>query len=86
VRFAKRVRPPFLPIPPRSHCNIDKPGFYSTNGKGKSQLRGPAITHLFVSNRTALRRRELRYAEMGETRDMVEYRRIEVVFNEEVDA
>jgi hypothetical protein len=39
-----------------------------------------------VSNRTALRRRELRYAEMGETRDMAEYRRIEVVFNEEVDA
>ncbi|KAH9983788.1 hypothetical protein BJV74DRAFT_776516 [Russula compacta] len=55
-------------------------------GKGKVKLRGPAISHLFVSNRTAPRARELRYVEMGVTRDMAERRRIEAAFNAEADA
>ena len=55
-------------------------------GKGKAGRDAPAITHLFVSNRTASRGRELRYAEIGATRDMAERRRIEAVFNTEADA
>jgi hypothetical protein len=54
--------------------------------KGKAKLSGPAITHLFVSNRTPSRGRELRYTEMGATRDMAERRRIEAMFNAEADA
>ena len=48
--------------------------------------RGPEITHLFMSNRPAERARELRYQEMGTTRDMAERRRIEGEFNTEADA
>ncbi|KAF8260324.1 hypothetical protein EI94DRAFT_1748945 [Lactarius quietus] len=55
-------------------------------GKGGRGLGGPEITHLFVSNRCASRARELRYQEMGATRDMAERRRIEAEFNAEADA
>ena len=61
-------------------------GIDAAKGKGKAKLGGPAITHLFVSNRTGSRARELRYTEMGATRDMAERRRIEAVFNAEADA
>ncbi|KAH9059502.1 hypothetical protein EDB87DRAFT_1621230 [Lactarius vividus] len=58
----------------------------SEKGKGKGARGGPPeITHLFVSNRSALRARELRYQEMGGTRDMAERRRIEAAFNAEAD-
>ena len=60
-------------------------GIDSGKGKGKARRDGPAISHLFVSNRTASRGRELRYAEIGATRDMAERRRIEAVFNAEAD-
>ncbi|KAI9462847.1 hypothetical protein BJY52DRAFT_1116043, partial [Lactarius psammicola] len=41
----------------------------SEKGKGKGTRGGPEITHLFVSNRSASRARELRYQEMGATPD-----------------
>lgn len=89
VRIAERIRS--LSLPPSSSSSASsqqqrQPDIDSAKGKGKSQVRGPAITHLFVSNRAASRGRELRYAEMGMTRDMAERRRIEAVFNAEADA
>ena len=62
------------------------PSADSEKGKCKGGRGGPEITHLFVSNRSASRARELRYQEMGATRDMAERRRIEAVFNAEADA
>jgi hypothetical protein len=62
-----------------------EPDPVEVEGKGK-KLSGPTITHLFLSNRTAPRARELRYLEMGATRDMAERRRIEAVFNAKADA
>ncbi|KAH9005627.1 hypothetical protein EDB86DRAFT_2879646 [Lactarius hatsudake] len=58
----------------------------SEKGKGKGARGGAEITHLFVSNRSAPRARELRYQEMGATRDLAERRRIEAAFNAEADA
>jgi hypothetical protein len=85
VRLAERIQssflPPSSPLQQQRQPNID-----STKGKGMSQYHGPAITHLFVSNRTASRGRELRYAEMGATRDMAERRQLEATFNAEADA
>jgi len=89
VRFAERIRSFSLPPSSSSSPSLQQqrqPDIDSAKGKGKSQSRGPAITHLFVANRGASRGRELRYAEMGMTRDMVERRRIEAVFNAEADA
>ena len=67
------------------------PNVDSEIGRGGNKGRtrcggGPEITHLFVSNRSASHARELRYQEMGATRDMAERRRIEAVFNAEADA
>jgi hypothetical protein len=86
VRFAERIRSFSLSSSSPSLRQQRHPDIDSAKGKGKSLSRGPAITHLFVSNRTASRGRELRYAEMGTTRDMAERRRIEAVFNAEADA
>ncbi|KAN0128217.1 hypothetical protein V8E53_013983 [Lactarius tabidus] len=80
VHLAERIRT-LHPAPPLSAD--------SEKGKGKTAAPvrgGPEITHLFVSNRSASRARELRYQEMGATRDMAERRRIEAVFNAEADA
>jgi hypothetical protein len=80
VRLAERIR--FFSAAQPHQSSADP-----VEGKGKGKKPGgPAITHLFVSNRTAPRARELRYSEMGATRDMVERRRIEAVFNGEADA
>ena len=79
VRLAERIRM-LTPTQPAASADSEK-------GKGKTVGRGgPEITHLFVSNRPASRARELRYQEMGATRDMAERRRIEAVFNAEADA
>jgi hypothetical protein len=80
VRLAERIRT-LTPGPPSS-AESEK-GKGKTAGPGRG---GPEITHLFVSNRSASRARELRYQEMGATRDMAERRRIEAVFNAEADA
>ena len=66
----------------QQHLGID----HRAKGKPNPKLSGPVISHLFVSNRTAPRARELRYVEMDVTRDMAERRRIEAVFNAEADA
>ena len=83
VRFAERIRTlSHSPTQPAPATSAD-----SEKGKGKTTGRwGPEITHLFVSNRSASRARELRYQEMGATRDTAERRRIEAVFNAEADA
>ncbi|KAI9444080.1 hypothetical protein H4582DRAFT_1807501 [Lactarius indigo] len=74
VRLAERIR------------SFSSGSADSEKGKGKGARGGPEITHLFVSNRSASRARELRYQEMGATRDMAERRRIEAAFNAEADA
>lgn len=78
VRLAERIRTLSSGKEPSS-AGTEK-------GKGKGARGGPEITHLFVSNRPASRARELRYQEMGATRDMAERRRIEAAFNAEADA
>ena len=77
VRLAERIR---------SLSSGQQPRADSEKGKGKGTRGGPEIAHLFVSNRSASRARELRYQEMGATRDMAERRRIEAAFNAEADA
>lgn len=62
-----------------------QPPSADSDEKGKGVV-GPEITHLFVSNRCSSRAREVRYQEMGATRDMAERRRIEAQFNAEADA
>jgi len=93
VRLAERIRSFSNPssdssFPPsqQQQQQQQQRSIDSAKGKGKARRDGPAITHLFVSNRTASRGRELRYAEIGATRDMAERRRIEAVFNAEADA
>jgi len=90
VRLAERIR---SYSNPSSDSSLPSPqqqqpqqGVDSGKGKGKARRDGPAISHLFVSNRSASRGRELRYVEIGATRDMAERRRIEAVFNAEADA
>ncbi|KAH9023925.1 hypothetical protein EDB84DRAFT_448446 [Lactarius hengduanensis] len=78
VRLAERIRTLTSGKEPSS-AGAEK-------GKGRGARGGPEITHLFVSNRSASRARELRYQEMGATRDMAERRRIEAAFNAEADA
>lgn len=87
VRLAERIRSSSSsPSSPSPHQQ-QQLGIDSAKGKEKTKLLGgPVISHLFVSNRTASRARELRYTEMGATRDMAERRRIEAVFNAEADA
>ncbi|KAH9179043.1 hypothetical protein EDB89DRAFT_2063143 [Lactarius sanguifluus] len=81
VRLAERIRTLSSGKEPSS-ADSEK-----GKGKGKgARGRGPEIMHLFVSNRSASRARELRYQEMGATRDMAERRRIEAAFNAEADA
>lgn len=92
VRLAERIRSFSNPssdssfLPSQQQQLQQQRSIDSAKGKGKARRDGPAITHLFVSNRTASRGRELRYAEIGATRDMAERRRIEAVFNAEADA
>lgn len=87
VRLAERIRSLSSSATQPQQPSVDP---VECKGKGKDKAKGkvsgPAITHLFVSNRTAPRARELRYLEMGATRDMAERRRIEAVFNAEADA
>jgi hypothetical protein len=78
VLFAERIR--------TLSSSQRPPSADSEKGKGKGGVVGPEITHLFVSNRCASRAREVRYQEMGATRDMAERRRIEAQFNAEADA
>jgi len=85
VRLVERIRS-FSTSPSISWEQQQQPEANSTKGKGKATFGGPAISHLFISNRTPSRARELRYTEVGTTRDMVERRRIEAVFNIEADA
>jgi hypothetical protein len=92
VRFAERIRHFSFSSSSSSSSQPHRPSVSAdpvevAEGKGKGKkLSGPTITHLFISNRTAPRARELRYLEMGATRDMAERRRIEAVFNAEADA
>jgi hypothetical protein len=58
----------------------------SAKGKGRAKLSGPPITHLFVSNRTALQAHELRYTKMIATGDLAERHRVEATFDTEADA
>ena len=58
----------------------------SAKGKGKAELSGPPITHLFVSNRTASQGHELRYTKMVATGDLAERHRVEATFDTEADA
>ncbi|KAH9041486.1 hypothetical protein EDB83DRAFT_1625606 [Lactarius deliciosus] len=80
VRLAERIRTLSSGKEPSSA------GTEKGKNKGKGARGGPDITHLFVSNRSAPRARELRYQEMGATRDLAERRRIEAAFNAEADA
>jgi hypothetical protein len=87
VRLAERIRLFSAEQPQQpSVDSVVGRGKDKDSGEVKGRLGGPVITHLFVSNRTAPRARELRYLEMGATRDMAERRRIEALFNAEADA
>jgi len=89
VRLVERIRS-FSTSPSSSLISWEQqqqqPDAGSPKGKGKAKPGGPAISHLFISNRTPSGARELRYTKMGATRDMVERRRIEAAFNIEADA
>ncbi|KAH9959487.1 hypothetical protein BC827DRAFT_1134591 [Russula dissimulans] len=82
VRLVEHIRSfSTSPSSPSSHGNNN-----NHRTRIPAKLGGPAISHLFISNRPPARARELRYTEMGATRDMVDRRRIETVFNIEADA
>jgi len=88
VRLVERIRS-FSTSPSSALISREQqqpPDADSVKGKERAKLGGPAISHLFISNRPPARARELRYTEMGATRDMVDRRRIEAVFNIEADA
>src|SRR5258708_6589158 len=83
VRLVERIRSlstspsPSSSLVSREQQQQQQPDAGSAKGKERAKLCGPAISHLFISNRTHTRARELRYTEMGATRDMAERRRIE---------
>lgn len=86
VRLAERIHS----LSSSAAVGRNQPSADSKQGKDRKDdggtTGGPEITHLFVSNRSASRARELRYQDMGATRDMAERRRIEAAFNAEADA
>ena len=89
VRLVERIQsfnsPSASPCAPQQ--GQQQPGVAdSTKGKGRAKLYGPPITHLFVSNRTALHAHELRYTKMVATGDMAERHRVEATFDSEADA
>ncbi|KAF8480470.1 hypothetical protein DFH94DRAFT_479753 [Russula ochroleuca] len=85
VRLAERIRSSFA-SPSSSPPLGTGTGTDAVKGKGRAQLSGPPISHLFVSNRSASQARELRYAKMVATSDMAGRQRIEATFDAEADA
>ncbi len=89
VHLVERIRsfnnsPSSLGAPPQEQ---QSGASYSKKGKGGvAKLRGPPISHLFVSNRTASQGQELRYTRMVGTGDVAERQRVEAMFDSEADA
>ena len=84
VRLAERIRS--FASPSSACLPREQPGTDTAKGKGRAQLGGPPINHLFISNRTASQAQELRYTKMVATSDMTGRQQVEAMFDAEADA